>query len=141
VFEVLKTYKEKGAFDFKTDQMLRKECNAPKDKSGIYIVYAPEKTEGKPIYIGSSGKMKNDGIIKHRNGGMYDRIVNGKQFNESRKLSWPQKMKEQQIDKLSIAWYVTFNNDNKHIPSYVEAVLLQQYFDEYKRLPDWNDEI
>lgn len=140
MFDELKKYKKKGSFSFKADELLEKACNAPKDKSGVYIVYASDNSKDNPIYIGSTGKIRKDGKIKHRKGGLYDRIYRGKQFDESRKLSWPKKMKEQQIDELNIYWYVTFNDEVTDIPAYVEAILIQQYFNKFRRLPYWNEE-
>jgi len=139
VFDELNNYKNKGSFSFKRDKKLEKVCNAPTKSSGIYIVYSMAESKDKPIYIGSSGKMQKDGKIRHRKNGLYGRIVNGKQFDKSRrKLSWPKKMKEQQIDELNIYWYVTFDDENTDIPAYVEAVSIQKYYNKFRSLPDWN---
>ena len=136
--QLLQEYKNKGTFSFRAGDKLGDKCNAPKNKSGIYVVYAVLGNEERIVYVGSSGSMQNDGQIKHRGGGMYDRIVNGKQFDKSRKSSWPQKMKEQEIDELRIYWCVTFENEKTNIPKYVEAVLLQEYFDKFAILSYWN---
>lgn len=137
MFDELKKYK-KDTFSFKINGSLKEVCNAPKDESGVYIVYA-SKNNDNPIYIGSSGKMQKDGKIKHRAGGLHDRICNGDQFGERRNLSWPKKMKEQQIEQLEIYWYITFNDKVTDIPAYVEAVLIQEYFNNFRSLPDWNE--
>lgn len=140
MFDELKKYKN-GYFSFKRDDILGKVCNAPKSESGVYIILASNRNEENIIYIGSSGKMQKDGRLKHRKGGIYDRIVNGKQFNKPRRLSWPEKMKEQQIDKLNIEWYVTFISKLTDIPACVESMLFQKYYDKYGKLPDWNEEV
>lgn len=47
-------------------------------------------------------------------------------------------MLQKEIDALDIYWFVTFDKDNQHLPSYVEALLLQKHFDIYGCLPQWN---
>lgn len=138
MFDELKKYK-KGTFSFKINGSLKEVCNAPKDVSGVYIIYTSKNMDN-PIYIGSSGNMQNDGKFKHRKGGIYNRFIKGVQFGKLRKLSWPKKMKEQQIEELDIYWYITFNGKVTDIPKYVEAVLIQEYFNKFNRLPDWNKE-
>ena len=95
MFDELSEYKTNDHFFFKGDDSLDKVCNAPKDGSGVYLIYALAHGRIELIYIGSSGKMQNDGKLKQRNGGLYDRIVNGEQFEQIRKISWPKKMKEE----------------------------------------------
>ncbi|MGD8590322.1 MAG: hypothetical protein PVG22_15965 [Chromatiales bacterium] len=136
MIDILKKYNN-GSFNFSLGQSLGILCNAPKGLSGVYIVYDSTRTD-KPIYIGSSGRMLSNGVIEHRNDGLYGRIVNGKQFDKPRKISWPQKMQEQKINKLLINWYITFNGNIIDIPKYVEAVLLQNHFDLFNELPAWN---
>jgi hypothetical protein len=82
----------------------------------VYIVYASRK-KNKPIYIGCSGKMQKNWEIKHHNDGLYGRICQGKQFDTSRKKSWPMKMRDQNIDELQIHWYVTFDEKITDIPA------------------------
>ncbi len=135
----LKKYKH-GSFEFTINDFLGKACNAPKDESGVYLVYSSNKDENNLLCIGASGKMKKDGIIKHRKGGLHDRISKGKQFDEPRNVSWPKKMKIQNIDKLIIFWFITYNNEVKDIPTCVEAFLIQEYYRKFRKLPDWNEE-
>ena len=84
--------------------------------------------------------MQKNWEIKHRNDGLYGRICQGKQFDTSRKKSWPMKMRDQNIDELQIHWYVTFDEKITDIPAQVEATLIQEYYRKHKRLPDWNEE-
>ena len=91
------------------------------------------------MYVGISGKLTNEGSIKIRKGGIYDRLVNGKQFGRSRKFSWKDRMAIDDLDELYIQWFDTFLH-NKHIPKYVEGVLLQKYYENFFSLPPWNKE-
>ncbi len=136
--EILKEYKLNGQFDFEINSSLASACNAPKDKGGIYLVYEVTGAIEKIIYIGSTGWVNTAGTFHIRKDGMYDRLVNGNQFDEPRKKGWPKKMKVDKIDLIRVKWYVTFGNDLKHIPAYTEACCLQKYFEENKCIPDWN---
>ena len=140
MFDELEIYSKNDHFFFSPDQNLEKVCNAPKDSSGVYIVYALANDKVELIYIGSSGKIINDGTIKHRLGGLFDRIVNGKQFEYPRRISWPSIMEEENIEALDIYWYVTFNNEVTDIPTFVESLIMQKFFDIHECLPRWNKE-
>ena len=130
--------KNNDHFFFSKDEFLDEKCNAPKNSSGIYLIYALAHGQIELIYVGSSGKMQPNGKLKTRSGGIFDRIVNGKQFDEPRKKSWPKKMDIEQIEALDIYWYVTFNNEVKDIPAYAEGLIIQRHFDIYGKLPRWN---
>lgn len=49
-------------------------------------------------------------------------------------------MLKNEIDALDIYWFVTFDENNQHIPTYVEALLLQKHFEIYGCLPELNKE-
>ena len=89
--------------------------------------------------VGSTGTIQNDGTLKSKNGGLFDKIVNGHQFAKTgRKYSWPAQMKLENIDTLEVSWYETFNDKNKVIPTFIEGQILQNFLDENARLPRWN---
>jgi hypothetical protein len=138
--EILKLYSISGCFYFAVDTNLKDVCTAPKRHGGIYCVYNYKRTTKKLIYIGSSGWISQCGDFKIRRNGMFQRIVNGKQFKKKRKESWSIKMKEQNIKKIRVDWYQTFDESIEHIPAYVEALCIQKYFEENKCLPIWNTE-
>jgi len=140
LFDEDSRYKINNHFFFSNEDDLAKVCNAPKDGSGVYIIYALARGKIELVYIGSSGKMQHDGRMKSRKGGLYDRIVNGKQFGEARKIAWAKKLEKENIDALDIYWYETYNRHDQDIPAYAEGKLLQEYFDMYGRLPTWNKE-
>ncbi|WP_034917074.1 hypothetical protein [Gillisia sp. CAL575] len=140
MFEELEIYKSNNHFFYTKDDDLNKVCNAPKTGVGVYLVYALKNGKIQLVYIGSSGKIKQNGLKKIRNGGMCDRLINGKQFGDCRKRSWKNKIISEKIEALDIYWYETFDNKNNDIPSAVEGMIIQKYFDIYKSLPDWNKE-
>ncbi len=142
MFDELTKYKNNNHFFFTANEELENVCNAPKDKNGIYLVYELKNGRIELVYIGSSGKIQNDGKIKHRTGGLYGRIINRHQFWEIPiKKSWKQKLINEKIDALDIYWYVTVDSENIDIPFFVETTVMQRFFEVNGRLPRWNKEI
>ena len=145
MFLELDKYKNRGSFEFSFEDSLANVCDAPKNHGGVYLIYDITKSV-KLIYIGSSGWVNQDGSFNLRDGGMYDRIVNGKQsfdikairLNDKRRNIWPLIMKDEKMERLRIMWYVTFEKELIDIPAYTEAVLIQRYFEKSKTLPKWN---
>jgi hypothetical protein len=139
LIDELKKYQPNDHFFFKREHSLEVFCNAPKNESGVYVIYALAQGKIELIFIGSSGRPLSNGDFTDQKSGLYDRIVNGIQFDVARKKAWPKKMTEERIEALDIYWFVTFNNNNQDLPAYVEAVLLQKHYDFYGNLPRWNE--
>ena len=105
------------------------------------LVYVMKNGGIELVYIGSSGKVQNNGQIKHRDGGLYARIVNDHQFWEiPRKRSWKRKLTDEQIEALDVYWYSTFDNENTDIPAYTEAIIMQRFYEIYGCLHRWEKE-
>ena len=145
MFDELDKYKLNGHFIFKPTDNLRQVCNAPRDQSGVYLVYALKNGTVELIYIGCSGRVKNDGTIFVRKaglGGIKDRIVNGHQFGRiARRISWLNQMTEENIEALDVYWYATHNNKYVDCPRILENQLLQKHLEIYGRLPSWNNQL
>jgi hypothetical protein len=47
-------------------------------------------------------------------------------------------MKLENIDRLEVVWYDTFNDKKKVIPTFIEGQVLQNFLDEKGNLPKWN---
>jgi hypothetical protein len=140
MFEELEDYKSQDHFFFDGKEPLSKACNAPKDGAGVYLVYRLSEGHVDLVYIGSSGKVLQDGSVKIRKGGLFDRIVNGTQFDASRSQSWKDKLEVEKIDALDIYWYVTVEDGQVDIPASIEGLILQHYFEIHDTLPEWNKE-
>lgn len=136
MFAFLEQYKKKDQFVLRQNEDLRMVCNAPKDCSGVYIVYAIKGNDTPLVYIGCSG-LEENGKIKLRQDGLWGRLVKGKQFDEHRRKSWPAKITELKLDGLLIKWW----NTEKDFPEIVEFCALAEYACQYKCLPDWNQEL
>jgi hypothetical protein len=140
MLEELDKYKSNGHFFFSENEELKLVCNAPINGIGVYVVYALKGGKIELIYIGSSGKILQNGKKKIRIGGIADRIVNGKQFGEPRRKSWKSKIIAENIEALDIYWHETFDKKNNDIPSTIEGILIQRFYDIYGVLPKWNKE-
>ena len=139
MYKELKKFKTKNEFSFTTNDSLEEVCNASETASGLFLVYEVKGEEKELIMVGSTGTIQNDGTLKSKNGGLYDKIVNGHQFAKTgRKYSWPAQMKIENIDRLEVQWFETFNEKNKVIPTFIEGQILQNFLDENARLPRWN---
>lgn len=144
MFELLKKYKNQGAFDFLVDDNLKAKCeenSVPDGCCGIYVVYACLVGKEVPVYIGSSGHMEGDEIIP-RIGGLRRRI-RGKQKDVysrediPRGELWPKLMRKQSINNLKVVW----SNTERDNPLIVEYCLLLEFVIRYKRFPAWNNEL
>jgi hypothetical protein len=139
MYKELKKIKVKNQFNFSIEDSLEEVCNAPENGSGIFLVYAVDGEDKELIMVGSTGTIQNDGKLKIKNGGLYDKIVNGHQFAKTgRKYSWPAQMKLENITRLEVYWYETFNDKSKVIPTSLEGQMLQNFLDENGKLPRWN---
>ncbi len=139
MYKELKKFKVSNSFTFTTEDNLETVCNASETASGVFLVYAIEAEDKNLIMVGSTGTVQNDGTLKSKNGGLYDKIVNGHQFAKTgRKYSWPAQMKLENIESLEVFWYDTFNEKTKAIPTFIEGQILQNFLDETGHLPRWN---
>lgn len=137
MYKELEKFTVTNQFLFNVDDSLEQVCNAS-EGSGVFLVYAVGD-EKELIMVGSTGTIQNNGALKIKNGGLFDKIVEGHQFAKTgRKYSWPAQMKKEAISALEVVWYETFNNEVKSIPTAVEGQVLQSFLDENGRLPRWN---
>lgn len=139
MYKELEKFTVNGNFTFTQEDNLEAICNASDNASGVFVVYAIEAGAKELIMVGSTGTVQNDGTLKSKNGGLYDKIVNGHQFAKTgRKYSWPAQMKKENIDSLEVFWFETFNDSIKSIPTSIEGQVLQNFLDETGKLPRWN---
>jgi len=138
MYKELTKFKTTNHFIFTPDNQLDEVCNAT-EGSGIFLVFQVKEDAKELIMVGSTGTVQNNGTLKSKNGGLYDKIVNGHQFAKTgRKYSWPSQMKLEKIETLEVHWFETFGGKHKVIPTYVEGQILQIYLNEFGCLPKWN---
>jgi hypothetical protein len=142
MFDELKKYKQTDHFLLEQEGSLKEVCNAPVDKSGVYIVYAIRNGQKELIYIGRSGKIGKNGsmfIRKAGLGGIKDRLVNGHQFGKiPRRVSWLKQMAIENIEALDVHWYATHNEYLMDCPKVLEYNLLEKFKETHNCLPKWN---
>ena len=103
--------------------------------AGVYYVCRLAKGQIDLVYIGKSGTVLQNGQFKKQT--LKERI-NNKQDGVKRQVFFDEKMTSEDIDALDIYWFVTMDKNNNDLPSYVEGLLIQRYFDVYGKLPPWN---
>jgi len=134
MFDELKIYGNNGHFFFERGQTLSQVCNAPQ-KPGVYYILQLREGHIDLVYIGMAGTIKQEGAFSEQL--LYGRL-NNKQDGVKRQQFFEVVMLKKEIDALDIYWYVTFDSEHCHLPAYVEALLLQRYFELYGCLPEWN---
>lgn len=136
MFDELDIYKQSGHFIFRRGQSLLMVSKDVPESAGIYLIYLLRKGKVELAYIGASGTINQKGkfstqLLKGR--------INNKQDGIKRQAFFEENMeKDTSIEALDIYWYVTFEKEIQHLPGYVEAILLQRYFDVHGCLPEWN---
>ncbi|HQX05029.1 MAG: hypothetical protein KA215_03790 [Flavobacterium sp.] len=139
MYKEVSKFKNSGSFQFSTNDDLEVVCNAPNEASGVFLVYAIQEENRELIMVASTGTVQNDGTLKAKNGGLYDKIVNGHQFAKTaRKYSWKTQLKLEKIEAVEVFWYETYNYKTKVIPTFVEGQILQLFLKENGKLPRWN---
>ncbi|UPQ78997.1 hypothetical protein M0M57_15425 [Flavobacterium azooxidireducens] len=139
MYKEVSKFKNSGSFQFSSNDDLEVVCNAPNDASGVFLVYSIEEDNKTLIMVGSTGTVQNDGTLKAKNGGLYEKIVNGHQFAKTaRKYSWKTQLQLEKIEAVEVFWYETYNNKTKVIPTFVEGQILQLFLKENGKLPRWN---
>ena len=99
MFKELTKYKNCNHFTFATENELSEVCNAPQEGNGVYLVYEVNGDEKELLFVGSTGTIQNNGEIKLKVGGIYEKLVNGHQFGKlSRRKAWPIQMKKENIE-------------------------------------------
>lgn len=139
MFDILEKYTAQGHFFLTPAQEFQTVCNAPVDKSGIYVIYALKKGRVELVYIGSSGKIEKDGVVSIKNGGLKGEIIHSKQFGKApAHIAWKKQMTRENIEALNIKWYVTCATDYNDCPDVLKRTLLKQHQDIFGAFPKWN---
>ncbi len=138
MFDETEKYPNQGHFFFK------KGNNSLKDVSkdvpnlpGVYYIVRLARGRVDLVYIGQSGTINQKGVFKKpflKDG------INIQQDGSPRQAFFDNKMTTENIDGLDIYWFVTVDEHNNDLPSYVEALLMQRYYEVNGDLPIWNVE-
>ena len=134
IFQGLEKYKQ-GHFFFEKGQNLKLQSKDVPSLPGVYYFLRLCKGKVEIVYIGKSGTILSDGSFKKQT---LQKRINNKQENIKRQEYLEKKIEEENIDALDIYWFVTFDENHRDLPAFVEGHLMQQYFDFYGTLPPWN---
>ncbi len=125
MFQEPKNYSDSDHFFFQTGTELEKECNAPKDKDGVFKVVELRNGKINLVYIGYSDS-----------GGLFNEIVNGFHYDKNpRKTGWTSQLLKDKTDALDVYWYVT---NGKDAPKKEQAAMLKDFVEQTGKLPKWN---
>jgi hypothetical protein len=138
MFDQLHKYKENDNFFLTPNTELEKECNAPKDKSGVFLIYELKNGRIELVYLGSTEIKDLETAAPDAIPNLFDTIVNGVQFGDQRKRSFKQKQMDEKVDAYDIYWYVTINDTIKDSPTMVKEKILKFYKSIYGKFPRWN---
>lgn len=138
MFDQLHKYKENDNFFLTPETELESQCNAPKDKSGVFLVVELKYGRIEMVYIGSTEIKDMEKSTPGEIPSLFDTIVHGLQFENQRKISYKQKLIEEKVDGYDIYWYVTINDTIKDSPTMVKEKILKYYKSIYDKLPRWN---
>ncbi|MGE5437725.1 MAG: hypothetical protein ACM3O3_10900 [Syntrophothermus sp.] len=135
MFNELVKYTNKGSFIFKKgDQLSLVSKDVPR-KHGVYYVLRMANTRKDLVYIGKAGTIEKNGECKKQ---CLRGRINNKQDGINRQSFLTSKMNEENIDTLEFCWFVTYDDNIKDLPGYVEGLLIQKYFEVNRTLPEWN---
>jgi len=136
MFDELNIYKQSGHFIFRSGQSLSNVSKDVPESAGVYLIYLLRRGKVELAYIGASGTINQKGEFSNQ---LLKGRINNKQDGFKRQAFFEEKMdNDNSMEALDIYWYVTFEKDMQHLPGYVEAILLQRYFDIHGCLPEWN---
>lgn len=138
MFDQLHKYKENDNFFLTPETDLESQCNAPKDKSGVFLVVELKYGRIDFVYIGSTDMNIEESSAPGEVPSLFDTIVNGIQFGNPRKISYKEKLINDKVDGYDIYWYVTINETIKDSPAMVKDKILKFYKGIYGKLPRWN---
>ena len=136
MFDETRNYKEQGHFFFKSGDNLKKVSNKVPEKPGVYYVVRLAKGKIKLVYIGKSESIQQNGLKAK----LLNRSLNSNQSDISKEDFFQNKMVEEEIDALDIYWFVTMDKNHNDLPTFVEGLLLQQFYDWNAMVPEWNVE-
>ena len=134
-FPILKKYGNQGSVELKKGFNLNHQLNSVAKLPGVYLIYRKAKKGKNLVYIGRSGTMNLLGKFGKQN--LKKRLVM-KQKGIRRAIFFEEILSQPDVQSLKIYWFVTFEDAIRDLPSFVEAQLMQQYFDQNGSLPAWN---
>ncbi len=121
MFEELKKYKEKDHFFLSPKDSLIEVCNAPDNKSSVYIIFVLKNGRIELVQIGSSNE--NESVKDH--------LTKEQLFLNSI-------IKQESIEALDVYWYITQTSKAIDDPKKIQNQVLKTHQEMHGREPRWN---
>ena len=135
MFDETEKYLNQGHFFFKKGNSLEDVSKDVPNLPGVYYIIRLARGRVDLVYIGQSGTINQKGVFKKP---LLKDGINIQQDGTPRQAFFDNKMITENIDGLDIYWFVTVDEHNNDLPSYVEALLMQRYYEVNGDLPIWN---
>ena len=135
MFDETEKYLNQGHFFFKKGNSLEDVSKDVPNLPGVYYIIRLARGRVDLVYIGQSGTINQKGVFKKP---LLKDVINIQQDGTPRQIFFDNKMVTENIDGLDIYWFVTVDEHNNDLPSYVEALLMQRYYEVNGDLPIWN---
>ncbi len=135
MFDETEKYLNQGHFFFKKGNSLKDVSKDVPNLPGVYYIIRLARGRVDLVYIGQSGTINQKGVFKKP---LLKDGINIQQDGTPRQAFFDNKMITENIDGLDIYWFVTVDEHNNDLPSYVEALLMQRYYEVNGDLPIWN---
>ena len=127
---------KKGYFSFKKGYNLSQLTKDIPEGYGAYVFHK-NTIDGEILYIGKSGTVNQNGS-KHRQN-LKKRLTMNQCRSIKRQKFFNQKFDEDStLQSIVIEWMIV--DDKKCLPSFLEASLIQKYYELNHKLPLWNKE-
>ncbi len=133
---LLSKYKYRGEFIFRSGDKLSKLCKDVPNEVGVYIISVLKEDLEEVVYLDASGRMYKNGAFGKQK--LHKRLQNMQNSKTRRQDYYDQELAYCDYDGIRVRWYLTFVDEHRDLPMYVEALLLQTYFIQYEKLPKWN---
>ena len=129
-------YLKTGLCTFKLGDNLKEQTkNIPSGAYGVYKIYANSK-DGELLYIGKSGTCQCCGSFKAQD--LKERLNNKQEGMRREEFFTKELSMNPNIKMLYIEWFIV--DSKQYLLGYCEAVLIQEYYETYAKLPLWNKE-
>lgn len=129
----------RGYIIFEKGKNLKKLTSDIPNGYGTYVFHRNTK-DGEILYIGKGGTIMQNGSFIKDNGGSKQFLkqrLNGKQGEIKRAKFFNQQLDEDSsLNAIVIEWMII--DENKCLPAFLEACLIQNFFEQNHRLPLWN---
>ena len=128
-------YIAKGYCKYAPGKSLKEQTGNIPCKYGVYLFHRNSK-DGEILYIGKSGTITVEGTFGEQS---LKKRINNKKSKNLKREDWliEQFNNDSSLKRIYIEWLVI--DEKQYLPGYVEACLIQQFYNQYKRLPLWNN--